>query len=117
MDAGTLVRIDAVFEGVLGTVLVAGAASGGLGADDFPQPVGVAVVAVVGCLLLVLAVFLWRGGASVMALAVGNAVTAAVVVIWLLAADGFSTAGTWVLAVTIAGLAALAAAQAREARY
>jgi hypothetical protein len=113
MGARTLVRIDAAFEGVLGLVLVAGAATGGLGATDFPDPVGAAVVSVVGCLLLVLAVFLWRRGASVTALALGNAVTAAVAVIWLLAADGFSTAGTWVLALTIAGLAALAAAQAR----
>jgi hypothetical protein len=32
-------------------------------------------------------------------------------VIWLLAADGFSTAGTWVRALSIAGLAVLAAAQ------
>lgn len=117
MDARTLVRIDAVFEGVLGVVLVAGGATGGLGAADFPHPVGAAVAVVVGCLLLVLAVFLWRSGVSITALAVGNALTAAVAVIWLLAADGFSTAGTWVLALTIGGLAALAAAQARAARW
>jgi hypothetical protein len=114
MDARTLVRIDAVFEGALGVVLLLGAATGGLGAADFPHPVGTVAVVVVGCLLLVLAAVLWGGGASVTALAVGNAATAVAALVWLVAAAGFSSAGAWLLGLTIAGLAALAVTQVRS---
>jgi hypothetical protein len=105
-----------VFEAVLGLVLIVGAATGGLGAADFPAPVGSVVLAAVGCLLLVLAVVLWRGGISVAALAAGNWATAVVAVVWFAAASGFSTAGASLVLVVAVGLVCLAAAQVATLR-
>jgi hypothetical protein len=97
-------------------VLLAGAATGALDAGDFPDPVGVAMIVLVGVVLAIAAVAIWRGRVTHIPLAAGNAVTAAAAVIWLLAADGFSTAGGWLVAVTAAALAALAAAQLASPR-
>jgi hypothetical protein len=112
MDAKlAVVRADALFEAVLGTALLAGAATGLLGADDFPSPVGSAVVASVGSLLVGLAAFLWRGAVSPAALAAANGFSAVVALVWLAVGDGFSTAGAFVVGVAGVGLAGLSAAQ------
>jgi hypothetical protein len=116
MDARAVVKADALFEAALGIVLAAGAAIGWLGAGDFPQPVDAAVVAVIGGLLLVLGAVLWRGEIGPHALAAGNALTAIAGLVWLGLASGFSAAGAALVAVTVAGLVGLAAAQAATLR-
>jgi hypothetical protein len=116
MNARTVVKADAVFEAGLGIVLLAAAASGALDGSDFPRPVGTAVLLVVGALLILLGGVLWSGRVGTKALALGNALTAAVAVAWLAAVSGFSTAGVAVVAATVAGLAGLAAAQAATLR-
>ena len=108
MDAKTVVRADAVFEAALGLTLVLGAASDVIG---FPHPVGRASAVVVGGLLLVLGVVLWRVRIGLVALAAGNVVTAVAAVAWLGAATGFSTGGAALLGAAVAGLVALAAAE------
>src|SRR5689334_567623 len=112
MDAGTVVRADAVVEGALGAALAVGGLTGGLAGADFPAPVGRVVLVAVGFLLVALAAFLWRGGVGAGPLAVGNAVTACAAVVWLAAARGFSTTGAALVGATIAALLCLAAAQA-----
>ena len=116
MDARTLVRADAVFEAGLGVVLFVGAASGALGGSDFPRPVGTAALVIAGALLVLLAGILWSGRVGTKALAAGNALTAGLAVAWLAAVSGFSSAGVVLVAVTVAGLAALAVAQAATLR-
>jgi len=107
-----LAWIDALFEGVLGLVLLVTAATGALDGSDFPWPVGTVVLLLAGWALLVLCGLILSGRVGVRALALGNAVSAFAGLAWLLAADGWSTAGATVLAVTVAALAVLAAAQA-----
>jgi hypothetical protein len=111
-----LVKIDAVFEAALGIALLLDAATGALDGSDFPRPVGTVVLAIVGLALVVLAVLIWSGRVSLRALVVCNATSALAGIVWLAAVSGFSTAGTIVVAVTIAGLAGLAAAQAATLR-
>ena len=111
-----LVRIDAAFEAVLGIALLLGAASGALDGSDFPRPVGTVVLVTAGLALVVLAVVIWSGRISLRALVVANAASALAGIVWLAAVSGFSTAGTIVVAVTVAGLAGLAAAQAATLR-
>ena len=111
-----LVRIDAAFEAVLGIALLLGATTGGLDGSDFPRPVGTVLLLIVGLALVVLAALIWSGRVSLRVLVVGNAVTAVAGIVWLAAVSGFSTAGTIVVAVTVAGLAGLAAAQAATLR-
>ena len=111
-----LVRIDAAFEAVLGIALLLGAASGALDGSDFPRPVGTVVLVIAGLALVVLAVVIWSGRISLRALVVANAASALAGIVWLAAVSGFSTAGTIVVAVTVAGLAGLAAAQAATLR-
>jgi hypothetical protein len=98
------------------TVLVVGAAAGALGASDFPGPTGTALLVAVGVLLLLFAAVLWSGRVGTKALAVGNALAAALAVAWLAAVSGFSAAGVALVAITVAGLAGLAAAQAATLR-
>jgi len=111
-----LTKVDALFEAVLGLVLVVCAAAGVLDGSDFPRPVGPAVLVVVGIALVVLGAVIWIGLIPLGALAAGNAVAALAGIVWLVAASGFSAAGTTFLAVTVAGLACLAAAQAATLR-
>jgi hypothetical protein len=117
MDARTLVRADALFEAALGLALIVGAATGALGPADFPHPVGTPLIVAAGCILLVLAAVLWTGAISIAALAIGNAITPSLALTWLLAASGFSAAGTALVAVTAAGLVTLAAAQGVATRW
>jgi hypothetical protein len=111
-----LVRIDALFEGVLGLVLLLGAATGGLDGSDFPHPVGTAVLVLAGWVLLALCGLIWSGRIGVGALAVGNALSALAGLAWLFVAEGWSTEGAALVGVTAAVLAVLAAAQAATLR-
>jgi hypothetical protein len=111
-----LVRIDAVFEAALGIALLVSAATGALDGSDFPRPVGTVVLVIVGVALLLLAVLIWSGRVSLRALVMCNAASALAGIVWLAAVSGFSTAGTIVVGVTVAGLAGLAAAQAATLR-
>jgi hypothetical protein len=95
----------------LALVLLLGAATGALDAGDFPHPAGVVLIVLVGLVLVLAAAVIWLGRVALRALAAGNGATAVAAVIWLLTADGFSTAGASIVAVTAAVLAALAAAQ------
>jgi hypothetical protein len=116
-----IVRADSVFETALGLVLVVGAATSGLGSSDFPSPVGKVLVLLFGCALLPVGALLWRlargpvPGRLLQMLATANAVTAAAVLAWYLAGEGFSSAGSALAIVTVASLAFLAAAQLRAA--
>jgi hypothetical protein len=123
MSKEAIVRTDGVIEAVLGLVLAIGALAGLLGAGDFPSPVGTVVVAVFGWLLLgVGAVLWWLAGSGrvnrslLLVLATANACTAVLAVVWLLAAGGFSSAGSALTVATAAALAVLALAQLRAAR-
>jgi hypothetical protein len=116
MDAKIVVRADALFEAALGLVLLAGVATGALGGSDFPRPVGAAVLLVVGLLLLLLAGLIWTGRVGAKALAVGNALTTVVAVVWLAVVSGFSAAGVALVAIAAAGLAGLAIMQAATLR-
>jgi|SRR6188472_3508550 hypothetical protein len=111
-----LVRADALFEGVLGLVLLLAAAAGVLDGSDFPAPVGTVVLLLAGWALLILCGLIWSGRVGVRALAIGNGVAAAAGLLWLLLADGWSTAGAVLIAITVAVLAVLAAAQAATLR-
>jgi hypothetical protein len=111
-----LVRADALFEGALGLVLLLGAATGALDRGDFPAPVGTAVLLIVGWVLLALGGLIWVGRIDLRTLALGNGVTAIAGFLWLLLAEGWSTAGAVLVALTVAGLAGLAAAQAATLR-
>jgi hypothetical protein len=108
MEPKAVVRADAVFEAALGLALVAGAAAGGLA---FPHPVGRAVIAIVGGLLLVVGGLLWRSRIGLAPLAAANVTTAVAAVAWLAAASGFSTAAAALVGAAVAGLVALAAAE------
>jgi hypothetical protein len=111
------VKADALVEAALGLALVLGAAMGALGPGDFPHPVGTTVIVAVGLALLGLAALLWRAATRavpaslLLALACGNLATALAAAVWLLAADGFSSAGSAVILTTAVGLACLAAVQ------
>ena len=111
-----LVRLDALFEGVLGIALLLGAASGVLDGSDFPRPVGTVLLLIAGWALLTLCGLIWSGRVGLRALAIGNAVSALAGLVWLLAAKGWSAAGTSLVGVTVAVLAVLAAAQAATLR-
>ena len=111
-----LVRLDALFEGALGIVLLLGAATGVLDGSDFPPPVGTALLLIAGWVLLALCSLIWSGRVGLRALAVGNVVSALAGLVWLLAAEGWSAAGASLVGVTVAVLAVLAAAQAATLR-
>jgi xanthine/uracil permease len=110
-------KVDAVVEAVLAIVFVVGAIAGVFRRDDFPSPVNGVVVALVGLALVPVAVYLWRLARAPVTrrtlrlIATANLVTAALLAIWLFAADGFSDAGRAVTAITVAALATLAAVQ------
>jgi hypothetical protein len=111
-----LLKLDALFEGVLGVVLLVTAAVGVLDGSDFPHPVGTVALLLAGWALLVLCGLIWTGRIGLRALALGNGLAALLGLIWLLAAEGWSGAGTALVAVTAAALAVLATAQAATLR-
>jgi hypothetical protein len=111
-----LVKVDALFEGVLGVVLLLTAAVGALDGSDFPHPVGTVVLLLAGWALLMLCGVIWTGRVGLRALAVGNGASALLGVAWLVAANGWSTPGAAAVALTAGVLAVLAVAQALSLR-
>jgi hypothetical protein len=109
-------RVDALFEGALGVVLLVGVATGALDGDDFPAPVGTTLLLVAGWVLLTLCGLIWAGRVGMRALAIGNGVAAVAGFLGLILAEGWSTVGAVLVAITIAALAGLAAAQAATLR-
>ena len=114
-----VVMIDAGFEAVLGTVLVLGVAYGDIDNRVFPAPGSDTVLGVFGLSLYVVAVVLATlvknetlGDRVLGALAALNAAFAGVLLVWVLAANGFSPQGRAVTWVTIGMLLALSTAQA-----
>jgi hypothetical protein len=101
---------------VLGLALLIGGVTGALDDADFPRPVGRVLLVAVGLALIGLGALIWTGRVPLKALVLGNAVSALAGIIWLAAVSGFSTAGTTVVAITVAGLVVLAAAQAATLR-
>ena len=111
--------IDAGFEAILGTVLLLGVAYADIDNRDFPSPASDTVIALVGLALFAVALVLATrvkneqlGDRVLGVLAATNAATALVLLIWLLAANGFSPQGKAVVWVTIGALFALSIAQA-----
>jgi len=111
-----LAKLDALFEGVLGVGLLLAAVTGGLDGSDFPWPVGTAVLLIAGWALLTLCGLIWGGRVGLRALAIGNGASAIAGLVWLIAANGWSTAGAVLVGVTVGVLAVLAAAQAATLR-
>ncbi len=111
-----LVKLDAVFEAALGTALIVGASTGALDGSDFPRPVDAKLLVIVGLALLLLGLAIWSGRLGLRELALGNAVSAVAGIVFLVAVTGFSILGTTLVAVTVACLAGLAAAQAATLR-
>jgi len=111
-----LVRVDALFEGVLGLAVLLAVATGALDESDFPSPVGEVILLLAGWALLTLCGLIWSGKIGLRELAVGNAVSALAGLLWLLLADGWSTVGAVTVGLTVAVLAVLAAAQAATLR-
>jgi hypothetical protein len=113
-----VVMFDAAFEAILGVVLVLGAALGELDEKQYAAPASDVVLAVFGLLLVGFAVALAQIVARdavtdtvLKALAAGNAAFAALLLLWVLVADGFKTAGSAVVWTTIVALLLLALMQ------
>ena len=113
-----VVMIDAGFEVILGTVLVMGVVYADIDERDFPAPASDLVIALFGLALFVVAVVLATlvknetlGDRVLGALAAANAAFAVVLLVWVLAANGFSPQGRAITWVTIAVLLSLATAQ------
>jgi hypothetical protein len=98
-------------------VLVVGGATGWLGPNDFPGPVGRPLILVIGVALIAVGALLWRLAETVdlRALGIANATTAAAAIAWLAAGTGFSDAGGALVVATAVGLIALAGAQLKTA--
>ena len=114
-----VVMIDAAFEVILGTVLVMGVAYADIDNRDFPAPASDLVIALVGLALFVVALVLATlvkneqlGDRVLGVLAASNAASALVLLIWVLAVNGFSPQGRAVTWVTIVALLTLSTAQA-----
>lgn len=113
MEASWAVKADAAFEAVLGLGVLVCAAAGILGPGDFPAPVGRPLLLGIAVLLLALGWAISRGALPPRALALGNAVAAALGLVWLALASGFSAGGAAITAVTVAALLLLAGLQSR----
>src|ERR1041385_5727681 len=87
-----LVQVDAIFEGVLGIVVLLCVATAALDSADFPYPVGSVVLLLVGWALLMLCGLIWAGWIGLRELALGNAIAAVAGVVWLLGAGGWAAA-------------------------
>jgi hypothetical protein len=113
-----VVMFDAGFGAILSVVLVLGVVFGQLDEEHYASPAGDIVLAAVGVALFFVAIAL----ASLVSrdavtdgvlkgLAAANVATAALLLVWVLLADGFRTAGTAVVWSTIAALLLLALMQ------
>jgi hypothetical protein len=134
-DARLLLRLDGIFEGALGLLLLLSPATGLYTALALPGPASRPVVVAIGVLLLPLLPILWRAArapqrAFVLALAGANGAGALLFVLWVVldragfpaagagfpaAGAGFPAAGAGFLLGVAAILAALAALEARAA--
>jgi hypothetical protein len=115
-----VVMFDAAFEAILAVVLVLGAVFGQLDEDNYAAPASDIVLVVFGLGLfgfaIALASIVARGAVTdtvLKGLAAVNAAFAVLLLVWVLIADGFKTAGSTVVWVTIVALALLALMQAQ----
>jgi hypothetical protein len=122
MSARLLLRVDGVFEAVLGLVLLASPITGLYAALALPSPAVKPVVVGLGILLVPLLPVLWLQSRDprrqqVLGLAAGNGLGALVFALWVLLWNrDFNTAGA-AFVLSVAGiLAVLAALQARQAQ-
>jgi hypothetical protein len=117
-----VVMFDAGYEAILSVVLVFGVLFGQLDEEHYANPASDVVLVVFGLGLFAFAIAL----ASLVSrnrvtdgvlkgLAAGNAAFAALLLIWVLIADGFRTAGTAVVWTTIVALLLLALMQVQAA--
>ncbi|HEV8194546.1 MAG TPA: hypothetical protein VGP82_24100 [Ktedonobacterales bacterium] len=119
--AGLLLRVDGLFEAILGALLILSPFIGLYDALDLPAPAVQPVVVIVGLLLLPLLPMLWRASGGprrefVRALAIANGVSALVFVLWVLIWNrSFHPAGAAFVLVVAGILAVLAVLQARAA--
>ena len=100
-------------------MLFIGGATGLLGPDDFPDPVGTPLIMAAGVALIATGVVLWRLSETIdlRTLALANAATAAAAVVWRVAATGFSSAGSALVVATATALAILASLQLSGSRF
>jgi hypothetical protein len=104
-DIRSLFRIDAAFEASLGLLLAIGGGLGWLTRSDFPVSRGVLIAAGVAFLLASVSVVLYFVRAPrrvLLELAVGNAGMALAGLVWLIADQRFSSAGTSILITAVA---------------
>ncbi len=113
-----VIMLDAGFEVILATVLLMGVAYADIDNRDFPAPASDLVIALFALALYVLALILATlvknetiTDTVLSAVAALNAAFAVVLLVWLLAANGFSPEGRVVTWVTIVALLALSGAQ------
>jgi hypothetical protein len=113
-----VVMFDAGFEAILSVVLVFGVVFGQLDEDNYAEPANDIVLVVFGLGLfgfaIALASLVSRNLVSdgvLKGLAAGNAAFAALLLVWVLVADGFRTAGSAVVWTTIVALLLLALMQ------
>jgi drug/metabolite transporter (DMT)-like permease len=117
-----VVIFDAGFEAILAVVLLFGAAFGQLDEDQYAAPASNVVLGLFGLALfgfaLALAVIVSRGAVTdtvLRGLAAVNAAFAALLLVWVLVARGFHTAGSAVVWTTIVALVLLALMQVQAA--
>ena len=113
-----VVMFDAGFEAILSVVLVLGVVFGQLDEEQYAAPADDIVLAVFGLALfgfaIALASLVSRDRVSdgvLKGLAAVNTATAALLLVWVLVADGFRPAGTAVVWTTIGALLLLALMQ------
>jgi hypothetical protein len=115
------VRIDGIFETVLGAVLATSPATGLFTAMHLPNPATKAVVVIFGLLLLPLLPILWMASRNpqrgfVLTIAAANGMSALVLALWTIVWSGaFHPAGATCVLGVAGVLAILAALQARAA--
>jgi hypothetical protein len=117
-----VVMFDAAFEAILSVVLVFGVAFGQLDEEQYADPAGDIVLAVLGFALfgfaIALAMIVSRDrvtDAVLKGLAAGNAAFAVLLLVWVLLADGFRPAGSAVVWTTVVALLLLALMQLQAA--
>jgi hypothetical protein len=113
---------DAGFEAILSVVLVFGVVFGQLDEEHYPGPADDVVLVVFGLGLFAFAIALASlvsrnrvTDAVLKGLAAGNTAFAALLLVWVLLADGFRTAGSAVVWTTIVALLLLALMQVQAA--
>jgi peptidoglycan/LPS O-acetylase OafA/YrhL len=118
-----VIMLDAGFEVVLATVLLMGVAYADIDERDFPAPASDPVIAIFAlalyALALVLATLVKNDAIThrtLRTVAASNGAFALALLVWVIAANGFSPQGRAVVWVTIAALLALSSAQGVASR-